>query len=543
MSQSLFSKNEGRVHEASLVVEALDSFRSTVARYVKSRPPKDGSELDEARAALEKLKSGFQSPSSEREICDNLLDHAASTAISDPTSIPNRLILQKYAAPAESYARRKEISDRLRSLPILENLELQGFTRVGDSRFFRKGHFVVSIEGAVPALYVPLNMYNASGRGEIEIVDIQGVAEQGRLEVVITLKDDEGHVEKRFRRTGSASTLSFKGMPTSVTRTPHQVPPNSPEDQLARAGFSGDSTCPNVYRLSVEAWGRGECSELIALVQDGRIASIVKSASPCVQEKIDENTRVAGDGEVPHDSEYGDETAPTLILTNTRIEFKVDVHGGIVEGSQYLFKELSPDELGIQACPVVKETSGFAIGGQNSTETIKGLQTINGLSISDLEGSMRPSQVSSGGFLDRSQSLVDVLAADNEYVLAQGLSHQELAKHLKYAMAIRNRGFGHEFEYNGSTFKIAAVTWRGWQDSPFRDGTTASTDYLLTNMKTGRGIAFSGLVPEMIERYGFYEGNCRYRVDPAEVLKVFELETYPHSRSDTSASPNRTLEK
>src|SRR5262245_11966021 len=75
--------------------------------------------------------------------------------------------------------------------------------------------------------------------------------------------------------------------------------------------------------------------------------------------------------------------------------------------------------------------TGFIVGGKNETALIRTLKEINGRSIADLEKDMRPGAKSKSGFLGEDEKLLDVLAADNKYVVDEkGLTHQELAKHL-----------------------------------------------------------------------------------------------------------------
>ena len=47
---------------------------------------------------------------------------------------------------------------------------------------------------------------------------------------------------------------------------------------------------------------------------------------------------------------------------------------------------------------------------------------------------------------------------------------------------------------------------------------------MVTNLETGVSLSYSLLVPQMIERYGFYEGKgTPYRVEPSTVLEVFDF--------------------
>jgi hypothetical protein len=178
--------------------------------------------------------------------------------------------------------------------------------------------------------------------------------------------------------------------------------------------------------------------------------------------------------------------------------------------------------------------TGFVVGGRNETALIKGLKEINGRAIADLERDMRPGAAgevgSTAGFLGKDEELLDVLAADNKYVVDdRGLTHQELAAPLHAIGAIgRWQWFrskeAEEFVYRGRRFRVKTVITKGLQPSPFLDGTESGTNVTVENLDTGKKITYGLLVPYMIERYGFYEGKgTTYRVEPAQVLEVFDF--------------------
>ena len=182
-------------------------------------------------------------------------------------------------------------------------------------------------------------------------------------------------------------------------------------------------------------------------------------------------------------------------------------------------------ELGVkELAPAKDPTTGFLVGGKNDTALIKKLTEINGQKIADLEKVMRPGQLSRAGFLGKDERLLDVLAADNQLVVEQlGLTHQQLARHLHVLGAIGKRE-KNEFVYHGRRYKVSLVAARGFQDSPFDDGTRSNTNAAVTNLDTGKTLTFSLLVPMMVERYGFYEGTgTPYRVDPRKVLEVLDF--------------------
>ena len=46
----------------------------------------------------------------------------------------------------------------------------------------------------------------------------------------------------------------------------------------------------------------------------------------------------------------------------------------------------------------------------------------------------------------------------------------------------------------------------------------------MKRLDNGKKLEYSGLVPRMIERYGFYEGKgTSFRVEPKQILEVFDF--------------------
>jgi hypothetical protein len=205
------------------------------------------------------------------------------------------------------------------------------------------------------------------------------------------------------------------------------------------------------------------------------------------------------------------------------------------------YKDTDAANLGIKFVPEKKDAkTGFIVAGKNPTSLIKALHEINGRAIADLEKDMRPgakSDVGSDkGFLGSDEALLAVLAADNAYVVDQlGLTHQELARHLRIVAAIglkrladaekaKKKPLTEPFTYHGRRFTVSLQYFRGDQLSPFKDGTKTNVDVTLTNVESGKVLNYSLLVPDMIERYGFYEGTgTPYRVAPRDIIAVFDF--------------------
>lgn len=195
------------------------------------------------------------------------------------------------------------------------------------------------------------------------------------------------------------------------------------------------------------------------------------------------------------------------------------------------FTTIKLEDYGFKPVEPQKDAkTGFIVGGKNKTELIKKLTEINGKSIAELETAMRPGAASQAGFLGKEEKLLDVMTGDNKFVVDElGLTHQELARHLNAMAAVwdwqfKNNQEEAEFLYHGQRFKIKVVSTRGYQDSPFGDGTKSGANATVYDLTSGKMLEYGLLVPYMIERYGFYEGKgTNYRVDPRKVIEVFDF--------------------
>ncbi len=193
------------------------------------------------------------------------------------------------------------------------------------------------------------------------------------------------------------------------------------------------------------------------------------------------------------------------------------------------YARLDPQQLGVAPVPAKKDPkTGFVVGGKNPTPLIRKLTEIAGHPVAELEDDMRPGRLSTAGFLGKDERLLDVLAADNRYVVDElGLTHQQLARPLLVlgAVAAKEAAEGpKEVTYQGRRFKVRAVVAKGFVKSPFEDGTRTNCEATVENLANGRKLTYSLLVPQMVERYGFYEGKgTRYRIDPRAVVELFDF--------------------
>jgi len=210
------------------------------------------------------------------------------------------------------------------------------------------------------------------------------------------------------------------------------------------------------------------------------------------------------------------------------------------------FSKQDLKSLGLTPLTAVKDPkSGLIVGGKNATELLEKLAEINGRSIADLEQDMRPDATSevasSQGFLGKKESLRKVLVDDNRYVVDQlGISHQELARQLFILAALGEKHPGKEFHYHGERLTVTVNFSRGYQLSPFRDGTKSNADVTIQNLGRAKKLAYGMLVPQMIERYGFYEGReTPYRVEPARVIEILPFLAKRAAASGRDAKSSR----
>lgn len=240
-------------------------------------------------------------------------------------------------------------------------------------------------------------------------------------------------------------------------------------------------------------------------------------------------------------------------------------------------QDLAPsDAPDVEHISLVQDSTGFVIGGVNSSSLIAKLKEINGVPISELERRMRPGEYSESGFLGKNESLLDVMMRDNDYVLDRNLTHKALARPLGCALYTAKKlsdglcakdiseKFGPEFvfekliytgdydfsargglpkesqgrkkknhwslckheaifAYKGERYKVHTVGYLGYQYSPFGQddddylNDRSSVNVKVTRLRDNESIEFGGLLVDMIGKYGFYEGLKMPRASYPEI--------------------------
>ncbi len=186
---------------------------------------------------------------------------------------------------------------------------------------------------------------------------------------------------------------------------------------------------------------------------------------------------------------------------------------------------------------------------------IDALQSINGLSIEEIEQRARPGHYSCHGFIGKEENFKDVLRKDWDTVKKLNVTHQELAAHLKNIISIaksvqestKNFFDAIEIEYEPTSLEgnticsrgpqklyIGLMESKGTQEDLFQPKGENELPQVNTPKQWGDEHIFlnpnnnvklrvtSGIL-SYIHEFGFYEGGGDqnpYRIDPTKVVAL-----------------------
>jgi hypothetical protein len=147
--------------------------------------------------------------------------------------------------------------------------------------------------------------------------------------------------------------------------------------------------------------------------------------------------------------------------------------------------------------------------------------------INHLEESMRPGELSSGGFLGKDERLDDVLKADDETVKRLGLTHEKIADRIEYFI----KAVGYplpEGKLVDEKYLVGGRVFRGGQGCPWDDAGLmmphSNVDMFVKNQELNETLSFPGGIVHLIREHHFYEGKqSPYRVDPEKAARVLDL--------------------
>lgn len=191
----------------------------------------------------------------------------------------------------------------------------------------------------------------------------------------------------------------------------------------------------------------------------------------------------------------------------------------------------------------------FVVGGKNESSDILKTRTISGTILEKWSLEFWDKKMHNdpyGRYEDRfewGKTLRERMARDNDIVLDLGLTHQEVAAPLIYA---RDRLIKEdksewkdksesEFSLNGKHYKVSQTRFARYEQPLFREesmtdipggniGTEVGDSILqIENLDSGKQIRFWGIIPEVIDRFGIYEGFQQGHINPQDIIDLFSL--------------------
>jgi len=448
-------------------------------------------------------------------------------------------------------------------------LQNVGFDKLGKSPLFRKNNFVVAVDGDKDYQFF-VDYYShldLSTVRSIRITNGEKTALKDKPHLFIVHRNPNGSVGMHETVLGGSGMSGPAENPNVIDEFDKPL-----NQQLVETGFTAVDEEAGVYKTVFDDVYYGK-TDVYVLLEDGRVSKIVHPILKSYPKrergrKLVRDLGVTLTGfetrreKVPrYDSdaqEIKEQESVYDVLTarnsTMELEFFADGEFRITK----LLKDIEPEDLGVSEVTPRVESAGFVVGGVNSTELIRNLPSLNDIAIEDLEGRIRIGDISgdrddyldemlaglpvqnekarkqledsmkrmstSGSFLGENESLRDLLAEDNDYVLSLGLTHQDLGRMIKYTTALTEVLGIEQFTYKGRRYSTSWIHSTGFQGSPFADGTQCSSDFFIINEDTGAEFYSSVLHGEMIERYGFYEGKgVGYRLEPKDVVEVFDF--------------------
>lgn len=424
----------------------------------------------------------------------------------------------------------------------LERLQSLGFERITSSNLVMGGGLLIEKSPDSQHLYAPFGRIDSERVEAIRLSDkfmgreANGLCLQVMQESTPERVARQGEEKEFLELTANGSGGSMWGEDENTARSKAELEAlaqKSVAEQLEESGFAIESSEDETSVMRYRSYQ----GELVAIVEGNHLKGIF--VAPDQTERSSRNLdpeqlEIIGIGEFEGFLDT-DPIRHGVKVSNGWAEFIIDPKYPSWPQQPRIVREPTLEELGIVPIEPVTEQTGFTQGGANDTEAIRQLASINGVPISRLEADMQPATMSGAGFLGEGERLIDVLARDNEIVTTLGLTHQEVALPLRYIEQlyrlgmIQQSGFDmpaapgvNEFTIGGHSYKVGVVAWRGYQESPFRDNTRTDHDFTILNLETGHSIRYSGLLTELIGRYGFYEGTgTPYRTAPEDIIKTF----------------------
>jgi len=373
----------------------------------------------------------------------------------------------------------------------------KGFKQVGDSNHFLHSNIAAEIlfNGDIrfyfEKFYWPTDWTTTTARPIERLTAAQGV-------IAIS---PSSHGPKILEAQDADSPVGIQWLKSPYAQRPIL-------EQLTRAGFRPVSDSPGLYKYPSSDPGKN----ILAFVDEGQLVSLFEEMLGYKARNLPEQFDIVIVNSNTFDNGLMKEPFSEIVLNNGTKRITISSYGR-TRGNVVRDDEFTPKTL----------REGLA-------EREK--PTLNDIPILEIETRLISRQDYWNGPINGTKSLIDVLVKDNSYVLDDlNLTHQQLAEPLKIVHNIWSlqssipRG-EMTFNLEGNRYKVeGAAFWVARDTSQFGDNTTLPMSRVtVTNLHNNAKISYSGLVPEMIWRYGFYEGQgTPYRVDPKDIVAVFDF--------------------
>jgi len=141
-----------------------------------------------------------------------------------------------------------------------------------------------------------------------------------------------------------------------------------------------------------------------------------------------------------------------------------------------------------------------------------------------IQDQLKRGAITPEGFLGTDKrNLIDILTEDDAQVNRLGLTHEDLAKKMKY---LRDEGLKVVEDWTQiDHFEVLTESMRGKFPCPFgHPGMVDKTNITVVNKKLDKKIFFTDLQIHLIEHHGFYQGkDSSYRLEPKEIVEILEV--------------------
>lgn len=139
---------------------------------------------------------------------------------------------------------------------------------------------------------------------------------------------------------------------------------------------------------------------------------------------------------------------------------------------------------------------------------------------------LKPSKFSKDGFLGSdTRSLEEIIADDLRTLKKAGVAKELLARTLKDTYQKAKDAFGAEIEIIKNV-KAVFHESMGRIPSPFcKDGLFEKGEAVVTDSAGNLSLVITSLGINLIEKHDFFQGRgCRFRIDPLDTIKIFNLQ-------------------